>query len=73
MQRRILRYLEDRVATASDPEKFGKALSGRLAGLWRYRVEDHRIVCQIVHDEVLVLVLSVGHRRDIYERLGNLP
>ena len=67
IQRRILRYLESRVAVADDPESLGKSLSGELSGLWRYRVEDHRIVCRIVRDEILIVVLTVGHRKDVYD------
>jgi mRNA interferase RelE/StbE len=69
IQREILRYLEDRVATADDPEAFGKSLTGPLAGLWRYRVRDHRVVCRIQREQITVLVIAVGHRKDIYDRL----
>jgi mRNA interferase RelE/StbE len=66
IQRKILHYLETRVAPVEDPESLGKALSGDLSGLWRYRVEDHRIVCRIHRDEILIVVLVVGHRKDVY-------
>lgn len=62
----ILRYLNSRIATPGDPRRFGKALTGGLAGLWRYRVQDYRIICQIKDSEITVLVLSVGNRREIY-------
>ncbi len=65
-QKDILRYLKSRIATAEDPRRFGKALTGGLSGLWRYRVRDHRIICQIEDREITVLVLNVGHRREVY-------
>ena len=69
VQRQILHYLERRVATADDPETFGKSLTGPLTGLWRYRVGDHRVVCRIQREQITVLVIAVGHRKDIYDRL----
>ena len=45
---------------------FGKALTHGLAGLWRYRVRDYRIVCRIEDNEIRVLVLGIGHRKEIY-------
>jgi mRNA interferase RelE/StbE len=68
IRRRIIRYLESRVAPLQDAEDLGKALTGSLSGMWRYRVQDHRIVCRILRDEVIVLVVAVGHRKNIYER-----
>ena len=62
----ILRYLRHRIETADDPRRFGKALTGTMSGLWRYRVSDYRIVCRIEDSKVVVLVLKVGHRSEIY-------
>jgi mRNA interferase RelE/StbE len=67
VQRDIIAYLDERVAGTEDPRRFGKALKADLAGLWRYRVGSHRILCQIKDGELLVLVVAVGHRREIYE------
>jgi mRNA interferase RelE/StbE len=66
-QREIIAYLDERIAGNGDPRRFGKGLKADLAGLWRYRVGDHRILCQIRNGELLVLVVAVGHRRNIYE------
>lgn len=66
-QRQILRYLRQRIATAEDPRRFGRALTNDLKGLWRYRVGDFRIVAKIEDDRFIVLVLTVGHRREVYE------
>jgi mRNA interferase RelE/StbE len=66
-RRLVLAYLRKRIATAEDPRRFGHALGGDLKGLWRYRVGDYRIVAQIEDDRLLVLVVTVGHRREVYD------
>ena len=67
IQQSILGYLRKRIAGPNDPRRFGKALRRNLAGLWRYRVEDYRLICRIEDKRVVVVVLQVGHRSDIYE------
>ncbi len=65
---RILRFLTERVATAEDPRSLGAALSGSTLGeFWKYRVGDWRLVCSILDDRVLVYVLRIGNRRDVYK------
>ena len=66
-QKNILAYLDERVAGKEDPRRFGKALHANLAGLWRYRVGDYRIICQIRDNQLLILVVSVGNRKNIYD------
>ncbi len=66
-QRDILKYLRERIATDEDPRRFGKPLSRNLAGLWRYRIRDYRLVCNIEGDKLVVLVLRAAHRREVYE------
>jgi mRNA interferase RelE/StbE len=66
-ERAILRYLRQRIATADDPRRFGKPLTGDLQDLWRYRVGDYRIVASIEDDRFVVLVVTVGHRREVYD------
>ena len=66
--RRILDYMDKRIAKSSDPRVYGKALSGVLGDLWRYRVGDYRIMCDIQDRHIRILVLQIGHRRDIYRR-----
>ncbi len=66
IQDRITDYLRTRIATEEDPRRFGKALTGDLKGLWRYRVDDYRIVCLIDNDILTVLIVKIGHRRNIY-------
>lgn len=65
-QRMILRYLRERIATAGDPRRFGHALTGDRKGLWRYRVGDFRIVAAIEDKNFIVLVVTIGHRREVY-------
>ena len=65
-QQDILRYFRERISTEENPRRFGKPLSRELAGLWRYRVRDYRIICNIENDVLVVLVLRVGHRKDVY-------
>ena len=66
-QRDILSYLRQRIATEEDPRRFGKSLSQDLAGLWRYRVRDYRFICRIEEDKLIVMLLHVGHRGNVYK------
>ena len=65
-QKRILRYLRERIATSEDPRRLGAALAADRKGLWRYRVGDYRLICRIEDKRIVVLVLAIGHRRSIY-------
>ena len=65
-ERLILRYLRDRFSGSDDPRRFGTALTGDRKGLWRYRVGDYRIVASIEDDRFVVLVVTIGHRREVY-------
>ena len=67
LQKDILCYLRERIATEKDPRRFGKPLSYDKHGLWRYRVQNARIICRIDNDEILVLVARVGYRKNIYD------
>ncbi|MGB7191185.1 MAG: type II toxin-antitoxin system RelE/ParE family toxin [Acidobacteriaceae bacterium] len=67
VQRQILKYLRTRIAVGGDPRSFGKPLRQNLAGLWRYRVGDYRLICRLEDERVVVLVLRVGHRSEVYE------
>lgn len=65
--RRVTAELRE-VAALDDPRSRGKALTGNLAGLWRYRVGDYRVVCSIEDEMLVVLVVDVAHRREVYRR-----
>jgi mRNA interferase RelE/StbE len=64
--RRIVDFMDERIASSRNPRELGKALKGPLGDLWRYRVGDYRVICDI-HDGVLtILVLQIGNRREVY-------
>jgi len=65
---RIIDWLDDRIEGGKNPRHFGEALTGDLAGLWRYRIGDFRVVCEIYDARLVVLALSIGHRRDPYRK-----
>lgn len=65
-QRQILTYLRDRIATQEDPRRLGRALRANRAGLWRYRAGTYRLICSIEDERSTVLVVAVGHRKDVY-------
>ena len=63
---RIVKWLEKNVDGSDNPRRTGKLLTGNHAGLWRYRVGDYRIICDIQDGLLLVLVVDVGHRKNVY-------
>ena len=65
---RILDWLESRLEGPGNPRYFGEPLRGELAGLWRYRIGDFRVICEIQDNRLLIHALSIGHRREIYRR-----
>ena len=64
--RRIIDFMDERVAPSDDPRKLGKALKGSLGDLWRYRVGDYRVLCDIQDRVLTVLVLQIGNRPEVY-------
>ena len=64
--RRIVDFMDERVAPSADPRGLGKALKGTLGDLWRYRVGDFRVFCDIQDAVLTVLVLQIGNRREVY-------
>jgi len=66
IQKKIKDYLEKKISILDDPRILGKSLQGNLSGLWRYRVGDYRIICEIRDEELIVLVVAIGHRSKIY-------
>jgi mRNA interferase RelE/StbE len=66
-ERRIRKFLYERVATLEDPRIIGKALRGaQLREYWRYRVGNYRLIREFIDNRLVVLVLRVGHRKEIY-------
>jgi mRNA interferase RelE/StbE len=66
-RRLILRPLRERVATTEDSRRFGRALTGGLAGLWRYRIGDYRVIATFEESALVVLVLRIAHRCEVYD------
>lgn len=62
---RVLKALHD-LTQLDDPRTRGKALTGNLAGLWRYRVGNYRIICSISDNTCIILALEIAHRSHIY-------
>ena len=62
----IVLCLRERVEQAEDPRAFGKALHGEKRGLWRYRIGDYRLICDIQDSISTVVLLTLGHRREVY-------
>ena len=62
----ILGWIRKNLEGCENPRSLGKVLTADKAGAWRYRVGDYRIICEIHDNEVIILVLSVGHRREVY-------
>lgn len=65
-RKKIVDYLENRVLKSQNPYQYGKALTGDKAGIWRYRVGNYRILCLIEDRNFIILVIAVGHRKNIY-------
>ena len=66
-QTMIIHWIEKHLSNCENPRISGKTLSGELKGLWRYRIGDYRMICEIVDDKLIVLALTIGHRKDIYK------
>ncbi len=65
-QKRFLDFLRERLYSSGNPRQFGKPLHGDKKSLWRYRVGDYRLICDIQDEQITVLVLHLGHRREAY-------
>ncbi|MFZ0800922.1 MAG: type II toxin-antitoxin system RelE/ParE family toxin [Terriglobales bacterium] len=66
--RRIFKFLYERVGRLDNPRKIGERLQGTLSEFWKYRVGDYRLICSLENERLVVLVLRVGHRREVYRR-----
>ncbi len=62
----IVRYLYKNIDGSANRREKGKRLTANRAGQWRYRVGDYRVICDIIDDELVVLAMTVGHRRDVH-------
>ncbi len=65
--RRILDFMDERIANLEDPRSVGEALKGaRFGSFWKYRVGDYRVVASIEDGAVRILVVRIGNRREVY-------
>lgn len=67
-QRILKSWMEKHLIGCEDPRATGKGLTANLAGLWRYRIGDYRLICEIEDEELVILTLTVGHRSEIYRK-----
>ncbi len=67
VRERIKRWIEKNLEGCENPHRLGKPLEGELAGFWRYRVGDYRIVAEIQDDKIIIFVINVDKRNDIYK------
>ena len=68
MQKIILLYIEKNLENCENPYMHGKALKYNMKGYWRYRVGDYRLICEINGSELKIVVITIGHRKEIYTK-----
>lgn len=66
-QRMIKGWIDKNLVECENPRQHGKGLTANRSGQWRYRIGDYRLICQIDDGKLVILALSVGHRREVYE------
>lgn len=66
-QRILKAWIEKHLINCENPRLYGKALSANRNGQWRYRIGDYRLICQIQDEKLVILALTVGHRREVYD------
>ena len=63
----IISWIEKNLVNTDDPKKHGKALKGNLKEYWRYRIGNYRLLADINDDQIKIIILNIGHRKDIYK------
>lgn len=63
----IAKYIKIYLDGTENPRNKGKALIGDKKGLWRYRIGDYRLICEINDEEIIIIVLNIGHRKNVYK------
>lgn len=66
-QKMIKGWITKNLIDTSNPRQYGKALTENRADQWRYRIGDYRLICHIYDDKLVILALSIGHRREVYK------
>lgn len=64
---KILHKFEDDLSKFGNPRAFGKALKGNLCCLWRYRIGDYRIICDIQDNILTIVLVRIAHRKNVYD------
>ena len=67
-QKMLKNWISKNLEATENPREHGKQLTGQLGEYWRYRIGDYRLICHIDDNELIILAIEVGHRREIYER-----
>lgn len=67
--KRVVDYMDKRVAPSSDPRSYGKPLTGPLDSFWSYRVGDMRVICSIEDEVLRILIVEIGDRKEVYRKL----
>ena len=65
-QKLILNWIEKNLVDCSDPRAKGKGLTANRSGEWRYRIGSYRMICELQDEQLIILALEIGHRRDVY-------
>ena len=63
----IISYIDDKLVNCENPRLHGKALKGNLNDIWRYRVGNYRILAKIEDDRIVITIVEIGHRKDVYD------
>lgn len=67
-QKIIRIWINKNLVECENPRQHGKGLTANRSGQWRYRIGDYRLICEIEDNKMIILALSIGHRRDIYDK-----
>lgn len=67
-RRMIMSWIDKNLVNCENPRQHGKALVANRSGQWRYRIGDYRLICLIEDDELVILALTVGHRKEVYNK-----
>lgn len=63
----ILSWIKTNLAACENPKQYGKALTGNKKGYWRYRVGAYRIITRIDDDKLIIIMINISHRKDVYD------
>ncbi len=67
-KRMIKAWIDKNLVDCENPRIHGRGLTANRSGQWRYRIGDYRLICEIEDDSLVIIALSVGHRREVYKK-----